>query len=75
MGRSEEQIAGVLGALGTRINHTFKELGYKDERPGIELVLEVERPDYTEGRHEWQYRMRDEFRHILEEKEYHWLTS
>jgi hypothetical protein len=64
MGRTEQEIAGVLGALGRRVNNTAGAAG--DE--GINLLLHIERAGDS-----WHYWMRDELRQILEEEGFDWL--
>jgi len=58
MGRSRSQFAGVLGALGRRINGTEGLEG----KGGIEVVLDISATD--DG--DWHYRMRSILREALE---------
>lgn len=64
--RTEPELAGVLGALGRRINRTSGM--YAENSPGVELMFEVKQ----EGG-QWHYRMRDELREVLEEYRPSWL--
>lgn len=59
IGRSRQQLAGILGALGLRINGTD---GLR-EKGGVEAVLEIQ--PLKDG---WQYRMRPVLRKALEEE-------
>jgi hypothetical protein len=61
MNKSREQLAGVLGALGRRINATEGLEG----KGGIVVVLDISEGD--EG--EWHYQMRSILRHALELEE------
>jgi len=64
MNRTEQEIAGVLGALGRRVNGTPGVSG--DE--GIGLLFIIERVG-----DEWHYRMKPELRQVLEEEGFDWL--
>jgi hypothetical protein len=59
MGRTEQELSGVLGALGRRINGT--EGVDQTTHPGIGLFL-----GYTRENGEWHYRLRPEVRDVLE---------
>jgi hypothetical protein len=62
MGKEKTQLAGVLGALGRRINET--EGVSRTNPPGIELFF-----DFThEDGGEWSYRLRPEVRAILKQE-------
>ena len=64
--RTEPELAGVLGALGRRINRTS---GVDPENsPGVELMFEIKQEDG-----QWHYRMRDALREVLEESRPAWL--
>jgi hypothetical protein len=61
MGRTEQVLSGVLGALGRRINGT--EGVDQTNPPGIGLFL-----GYTRENGKWHYRLRPEVRDALERK-------
>ncbi len=64
--RTEPQLAGVLGALGRRINRTP---GVDpNDPPGVGLMFDI-----TEKDGQWHYRMRDEMREVLEAQQPPWL--
>lgn len=64
--KTEPQLAGVLGALGRRINRTP---GVNlDDPPGVSLMFEI-----TEKDGQWHYRMREETRDVLEAQRPLWL--
>jgi hypothetical protein len=65
MNRPLEQIYGVLGALGRRINNTPGVQG----KPGIGYLLELVRFDIGQR---WGWKMRRELRRVLQEKKYPW---
>ncbi len=64
--RTEQELAGVLGALGRRINRTP---GVNPENPpGVDLMFEMKQQDG-----QWHYRMRDVLREVLEAEQPAWL--
>jgi hypothetical protein len=64
--RTEPELAGVLGALGRRINRTPGI--HRDNPPGVELLFEIAQKDG-----QWHYRMRDTLRAVLEAQYPAWL--
>jgi hypothetical protein len=68
MHRPKEQIYGVLGALGRRINNTP---GISD-KPGIGYVFELMR--YEKGER-WGWKMRRELRQALQSRRYSWAKE
>lgn len=68
MDRSEPELAGVLGALGRRINGTPG--ANTAEPPGITLMLDV-----TAAGNGWNYRLRDAARAALEANPPPWLAA
>ena len=68
IGRTEPQLNGVLGALGNRVNGTNGING----TPGITCLVQIWR-EAPGG--EWQYRLLDQFRELLEQSEFKHLVS
>ncbi|MBK8129254.1 MAG: hypothetical protein IPK53_10170 [bacterium] len=68
MGRRDNaDLAGVLGALGRRINATP---GYGQiAKPGIGMLITWERAENSQ----WRYFLRPQFRAILQEQNPPWL--
>ncbi len=71
LGITKEQIYGVLGALGRRINNTN---GVED-KPGILLLFEFKRYDTDENSDNWGWAMRAEVRSCLATANYPWLRD
>lgn len=64
--RTEPELAGVLGALGRRINRTP---GInRDNPPGVGLIFGVVQKDG-----QWHYTMKDELREVLKTQQPAWL--
>jgi hypothetical protein len=64
--RTEPELAGVLGALGRRINRTP---GInRDNPPGVGLIFGVVQKDG-----QWHYTMKDELREVLKTQQPTWL--
>ncbi len=64
-GDDKAKLAGVLGALGRRINQTPKIPQATPPQAALELLIEFKRI----GK-EWHYRMRPELREVLTEMDY-----
>lgn len=62
----EGHLAGILGALGTRVNYTKGIQG----KPGVTLLIDIHRLDSGE----LHYRMKSELRQVLEGLNPDWLT-
>ena len=62
--KPEDKLNGILGGLGRRINATE---GIEGE-PGVELLFDVQRANGV-----WHYRMRSEFREVLDSEGFDWL--
>ncbi len=70
MGRSTEELSGVLGALGRRINATSG-IETLPEPPGVSLLF-----DYREQAppgNEWGWAMKPALRKALEEGDFRWV--
>jgi hypothetical protein len=68
--RTEPELAGVLGALGRRINRTPGADADPNNPPGVGLMFNIVQKDG-----QWHYRMRDELRGVLEAQPPPWLLS
>lgn len=64
MQRAENELAGVLGALGRRVNNTEGSTGDL----GITVLFDIERDSER-----WHYQMKDDLRRVLEEENFDWL--
>jgi hypothetical protein len=69
LGITKEQVYGVLGALGRRINNTKSVEG----KPGILLFFELKRYDTNEDSDNWGWAMRTEVKSCLAKANYAWL--
>lgn len=69
LGRDPQEIPGILGALGSRINRTP---GYgAEQRPGVTLVLAITRSPSGQ----WHYRMLPGLREALDRLSPPWLKA
>lgn len=71
IGITKEQVYGVLGALGRRINTTHGIEG----KPGILLLFEIKRYDTNENRENWGWALRPEVRSYFASSNYGWLKA
>ncbi len=71
LGITKEQVYGVLGALGRRINNTQSVEG----KPGILLLFEIKRYDTNEDSDNWGWALRTEVRSCLAKTNYVWLKD
>jgi hypothetical protein len=71
MDRTEQQIYGVLGALGRRVNNTD---GIKGN-PGVNYVLEFVKNINSGEDQTWGWKMRPELRKVLEAEKYSWAKN
>jgi hypothetical protein len=71
MERTEQQIYGVLGALGRRVNNTD---GIKGN-PGVNYVLEFVKNINSGEDQTWGWKMRLELKKVLETEKYSWSKS
>jgi hypothetical protein len=71
LGITREQVYGVLGALGRRINNTKGVEG----KPGILLLFEIKRYDTNEDSDNWGWALRTEVRSCLAKTNYVWLKG
>ena len=68
MGGTQDQLNGVLGALGKKINNT-QGVDQVDP-PGIGLLLQLHESDG-----EWHYQLKQTFRNVLDEEEFAYLME
>lgn len=66
MGRPEDGLKGVLGALGRRINGTSS----VSTNPGMGLMI-----DWVQRDGEWHYRLKEDFRRFLDDQNFDWLSN
>ncbi|HKY54635.1 MAG TPA: DUF4145 domain-containing protein [Anaerolineales bacterium] len=71
MQRTEQQIYGVLGALGRRVNNTD---GIKGT-PGVNYVFEFVSNVHSNENQTWGWKMRPELKKVLETEKYSWARS
>ena len=71
MERTEQQIYGVLGALGRRVDNTD---GIKGN-PGVNYVLEFVKKFNSGEDQTWGWKMRPELKNILETEKYPWSKN
>jgi hypothetical protein len=71
MQRTEQQIYGVLGALGRRVNNTEGIVG----NPSINYVFEFVDNKDTGDIQNWGWKMRPELRKVLEAEKYLWAKD
>jgi len=69
IGRSVEQLNGVLGALGRRINSTSGIEG----KPGVGLLFSLR--EKAPPKNSWGWAMKPEVRSLLAEQKYSWLKD
>jgi hypothetical protein len=71
MGRTKDQVYGVLGALGRRVNNTPGVEG----KPGITFLLRFVQDAGAETGEDWGWAMRPELRQVLKEDNYIWARG
>lgn len=72
MGRSTEELSGVLGALGRRINAT-PGIESLPEPPGVALLFNYKESAPPKG--EWGWAMKPVLREVLERGDFRWLDA
>lgn len=72
MGRSTEELSGVLGALGRRINATDG-IESLPEPPGVGLLFDYR--DQAPPSGDWGWAMKPALRKVLEEGEFRWVSG